>query len=1441
MFRSPSLPLHPSDDDHNNMSFNSPDPLADSLNDENALPIVRASSPLKPRAASSPTRRTATPPRKRIQNGDVGDSNVLLMSPSKTISEQILSPWKIRVTVEAEPENPVGDAMALGSGRRKTIKIPLRDVSSPLNEYAARETGRGRRGGDTVGQDMIKGKKRNATPVRGRNNSRSRSRRKSVTDLDIVVLGDDGDSDDWTKRKSPRKSPARGGPRRKKVATTAPVDHCGDDAVKNDGAIESPSHALSTKSPEEFMIREDTDNDEERGQPNEPEDSASPELRTIDLNRVSLRPRSVSVKHRKRQAVEEPLDVLRQSLRKVSNVSYPTPDSSVQDEQEEAGKMKSPDPQEQEELHDEGFDTILESEGFTMIDLSSIPSARNFMSSPLEVQDTQGDREDVGHPDVGNALPLAETAAPSLSFQYRPTAIPAYLTLQEGESDISSNVPSSPPVEIAPAHLPASYRSSPAARLITPPTYTINTANPPAPPQPTPGSNTQQAKPIHPGLAQARQAGRDLQTLISPKLPGTAPRTPSLLSPFRGPVTRSSRRSGDLFTGFDSGAKRELRAGLRLGEELAADSTEVAMGARAAGKVERYEQNGEASQTSAREKSNDVLISREVELIRADANMTRRTNAQEQDQEKEQDQQFPERDATPMAFEDDDDSVHSEGPRLASDETIQFYEEWAAERREISRQIQMMTPSKVIVIHDSDSDEDNGDLQRKEEHSNPSRRIEQSKAASGASPRIKIEPGLETQEDATLDVTQGEILRDADGITNGEGGDNDDIWLEEAEACNSSSSILENEILPDHHSRKGNNQAEPSLGVEVVSDTFKTSEQRRQRDSGSVLKVAKDLGRAGIGSKIPVASAMLTRSSSRGGSGERVAARNSAGLRKKTPEHSTFLTNGDLSGIMFASEQSQTWSGADGDSGRNAVRFGGRQIERVRRGVSSGSSNSSGTGTAAVAVDAEDVDVVPGLSNNNHTDVVTQDPDEGEDESMSVSHHSEDHDTSTRNDDNDDDESSIAPVVYSSSPPQQIKVPVKFNDSTMSLRSTRSSERLQRQWQQHQHSQSTAQLPPISPLSAPTTRPATPPRSALKGGRLSLASSAEGSHPIRDSSPNADMSFSLMPSSPSRRVEFAERNATRRETGSEASESMLSEDLGCGVYVEGLEMVVEDTGEEEEEEATEDEDEEKNNEDDDSVSVDEQPEADTKQQKSGWLEWLLGSKKDVAETKSAESAAAARVDHQREATKGLDGTQEEDAASRSAAAAINSKSSAQANTTTTTPGVTTTPTSSDTPSYLRPPSYPSDPSRLDYVTTLPTTQPPPLTTKGDFTNTHFRTLHIIHRKSSKPRFHAPSFEECRDGLIELVGQKWVVDETRSGMGVFEWVVGTREVQVVERFMKEVEYGVVMGADGVLEGQEWEAVKEKMNLVKWGWSERELMWRFCRIVVGEVVRVEEAQR
>lgn len=522
--------------------LSSPDPLATSFNDSfnslnrgtpQPLPSTFRSSPAKRRSSSGQT----------IQFEDV-----IITSPTKAGSrhsspvraENNPSPWRIRVTVQAEPDDEDGDSMAQ---QTRTRKIRLNDEQGSLSAL------RGGEGGRAAKSSPAKGAKRSSTPVRGR----GRGRRKSVTDLDITVLGDE-DGDD---RPTPRKRKTGG--RKSKIS----------EAGENDVALEAQSQNRPKRARpkakngiEGFDIAVDEDPQGERLEySNQDEASQEPtsNLRELDFNRVALRPRQVNGLKAGQSSVSNGESKMRSSTRQVSTTStdYPTPEPSAEDEDSIDEEPIHPDPTDQ---HDE-YDTIIESEGFTMISLDSLSSAKQDSGQP-----DLNPARDRSSPMQTALTPQAVPAHKPTSSLQPPSAVSSHLRHDHDQSEISSTVPT-PPSATAFNFATTPYQFTQFQASPTLP-------SPPSPPKPSPMARSSTNKSTsHPRLSRVVRAGIALQGVLSPnQVSSTQKRQERLRSPL-APTGNSSaeakERLDDLFGGFDSGMKRELRAGLRFGEELA--------------------------------------------------------------------------------------------------------------------------------------------------------------------------------------------------------------------------------------------------------------------------------------------------------------------------------------------------------------------------------------------------------------------------------------------------------------------------------------------------------------------------------------------------------------------------------------------------------------------------------------------------------------------------------------------------------------------------------------------------------------------------------------------------------------------------------------------------------------------------------------------------------
>lgn len=1158
------------------------------------------------------------------------------------------------MTVEAEPEDA---DINKAETRTKTVKIPLRDVSSPVQNADGTGRGRNSQGGSVRA-------KRSGTPVRGRNNSRSR--RKSLTDLDITVLGDDSESDDWTRRKSPKKRASN----KKAKVKELEESHVRKDKVEDIRSLESSVTAAPTRPRREssFEIREDADvrtlNDAGTDL------SSDSPLRMIDLNRVSVRPRSLSNKRRDPAVpAESEGNGPDERVRKISytsNDSYPTPDSSVQDEDE---TKAVPDPTERHE----NFDSILESEGFTMIDLESIPSARNFLSSPIEVDESkQETKSDQQTPATDNRTTnsLIEKSVPrespygNSSKMPKPTSIPSYLILQDGESDISSTAPSSPPVNFQKLSMLPNLGNRSATRQFTPPTYSSpKLPSPPKPPSPPAiPTNIIEPKASILSLCQVAQAGAALQSALSPKpVSGTNRRLPSLLSPYR---RNSSKNNGDdLFNGFDSSTRRELRAGLQFGEDLARTQKSSSDGAKYSSS---HEQGTTFTGEAAKTELSCLTTSKNGAMQEGRQDCTDVSGSQKQEQGSQKQKYSGSMSGfsngvmkTPVSQDMNTSS------NLAMSTQARREREWQIEREAVSREIENASASQVIVIDSDDEDDQYG----------------------------------------VPNIHQDEAQQQSEEPEN-------DIWLEEAEAYSSSSSNIN--IESDSATR--------------VRSLFTESEQRKQQER------AREVVNRPRRTLIP----------SPWKRGEDL------------PEASTFLTNGDFSGMFWQPP-------------RGEIKFGSGEIERARRCASGSLGNKQTSPAKLENVEKTPESIGPGSTarfpDNSLLEEQETEVSSSEDtavEQFMLDAQLEELDQSDVDKTNSVDEVMVTteePSIhqensrssFGESSPPPVKVPVNFNDSTLSQNETT----------------------PVPVIQRDLVGPS-PPRSAMKGARR-LSAGLENA------------SFN---SPASRRVGFAQRTAMIDENGSETSASVRSDSVQQVMnYHDGLEVATTEG----------------------KASGQYSERQERTKKSSGWLSWLLGPSSLSSQGEEENSVISSQQTKSIAAFNNLDGNvsdeeETEEQKWQPTKSTIPSSSTA----------TTTAARDQDIPSYLLPPSYPSDPLRSPSV-------PLPLT--GPFTNSHFRTLHIIHAKSLRPRFHAPDFVACRFGLKSLLGRKYSQDETEGGMGIFEWCVGEREVRVLERFCQEVEWSN-------------DSYRHAGERVKWGWSEEELMTFLFRIVVGEVVRREE---
>ncbi|ORY03840.1 hypothetical protein BCR34DRAFT_573197 [Clohesyomyces aquaticus] len=608
-----------SDDFNTSYPESSPDPLAVSLNGTKPARQRRKST----RAPTAPLAPTS--PNKQGRRSSVTEQTLEFSSPSKSMVMSTgrpggASPWRIKVTVQAEPgsgsdhENTMSPTVGhVTRTQTKTVKVPLKDAdeSSPVKR-------RGRpKKSDTTATPKPKAK-RSGTPLR----KRSKSRNADVETRDFEITGGEIVVIPKKRRGRPRKSVQ---PEPEPEPEPAQEEASAGDRETQpepDTVVANPA-ATGSEEPEVDLQEEMPAISSAGATPGVPKSqmtvpiiqttSASPQEQqsrprpTLKLKKASfISPTKPPVSDRRRRPapedhVEDTVSTpqktdLSQKLRtrkatpaakgKIlledssndGDAEIHTPSGTDEEEpaveQHEPGEVTWATAQHQDSAQIEaqefldsddddeqyndmtmhGFDdgitkmpddtTVLESENFSMVSVDSLPSGKG-LSSPIN--------------EPPSATAAAEKSLSALSTSR--LQIP---------SNASRNIRSSPLPPKQPSPGPSypvlgpQSRSSPSApvRRYRTPVEARSPSNPPAivPAQFSP------KKPDTPKLAKVVKAGIALQGLLDPI------RTTPVAESSEKPPEKRKDRLDDLFRGFSDGTRRELQAGLRLGEQLARQS-----------------------------------------------------------------------------------------------------------------------------------------------------------------------------------------------------------------------------------------------------------------------------------------------------------------------------------------------------------------------------------------------------------------------------------------------------------------------------------------------------------------------------------------------------------------------------------------------------------------------------------------------------------------------------------------------------------------------------------------------------------------------------------------------------------------------------------------------------------------------------------------------------
>ncbi|OAL52311.1 hypothetical protein IQ07DRAFT_585519 [Pyrenochaeta sp. DS3sAY3a] len=527
----------------------SPDPLASSF---------RANNNTNPRASRKSTHRApfaATSPSKQNRRSSVSEFE--FSSPSKSLIMDTprkggASPWRIKVTVEAEPgpdeENEPSPSIKRVT-RTKTTTVPLKDpdASSPVK----RPRGRPRKSDIGVATKP----KRVGTPVKRAARSRSRDADARATDSNAADV--DTDVPPKKKRGRPRKSiqPLQVDEEPRIVPEPAARDGTPDAThifahTQHARSMEEP-HVITPIASTTIAVRSNTTSPfgerSNRRVAVEQGPSSRNTSQQTELGK-SLRARK-GTPHAKKVAIMVPTDdesdehpgVLTPSSENDEVESGQTTRTVEEDNgyvvagETDAEMVYAPasenDDEEDQDMTNYAFD-----EGVTrMPDDTTIVDSENFSMISVDSLHSIGIRGTPQQPEV-----MPKSGLPSIASTLQQT----YLT--EDQTMPRANVPQ---LNVVPPISSLRYKT-PVNDLEVPPIPPV--IEPFQVPVPKTGT---------PKLGRAVTAGVALQGLLDP--------TRITPEPSQKVLDERRDRLDDLFRGFSEGTRKELQAGLRLGEQLA--------------------------------------------------------------------------------------------------------------------------------------------------------------------------------------------------------------------------------------------------------------------------------------------------------------------------------------------------------------------------------------------------------------------------------------------------------------------------------------------------------------------------------------------------------------------------------------------------------------------------------------------------------------------------------------------------------------------------------------------------------------------------------------------------------------------------------------------------------------------------------------------------------
>lgn len=647
--------------DSGNELVSSPDPLAGSEENLGASSPCKKSyeqlklTPKKPLADTSSSARF-----QRLYITTPLASEKCNASPLRLIAEadNPASPWRIRVTVEAQQEGKGKSANLWNAPPKSRLAERTVTTTVPLKD------------GDGQSSKKMRGRPRKSldTPLKRSGTLKPKpvgSAEKKITSVNIGAKDDSCQSSTPGRRKAGR-------PRKSLERFTE-----GSEAQTEDKAQRASMHQTNNKISLEKTGAKCTRSSGKRK-------AVVPEK--VDLHSA---PSLESTRHvRERQMGKDYLEGIADCMNAQADPHFGSPDPTGD--------------------HAE-YDSILESEGFSMVSVSSLPSAKLHSSSALQHtlngEDTMSNK--------GGVLSSSILSLDSSTLDIRNDLQQHHQNLQTIASSDSSS-------SMALQQLPVT-QSHNTPFIIS----TTNSVPPLARPLAPPPSSRQleEATDGTPKIDRVVRAGVALQGALSPSSGSSKARDGALQEYSNSSASTaevSKQDTKDLFSGFGAGTRRELRAGLRLGEELAKKEEYLEQLRRVNSKSEDDVFSLESLSTRPKSSVNSGYS---LKLPRTDSTplYPLLSNSQLPSPERSEEEDCDDdrmswkydtlRNTEITAIQsgrlsrNNEASVgvasNFEGSTMAREE-----EEYRLERVAVSRQIEMANSSQVIVIHsDSENDE----------------------------------------------------------------------------------------------------------------------------------------------------------------------------------------------------------------------------------------------------------------------------------------------------------------------------------------------------------------------------------------------------------------------------------------------------------------------------------------------------------------------------------------------------------------------------------------------------------------------------------------------------------------------------------------------------------------------------------------------------------------